>query len=205
LHRALRDHCRYWIDDFCCVQHRTSPSNFVAGGTGLAPIADADGLPRFGGRRPGQGRRTIVRGLRTNVERRGQESSASHARHLDSVQLDLAALGGLIESVEQPCPARLPKLGSTRRLSPYFDGTVEPRTGDLVSKQPKPRYAPRISAGITDATRRFHRGARERGGVAARNNRDATVWAYRRTQRGSSRPAGLAFSPTQAARMACIC
>jgi hypothetical protein len=33
---------------------------------------------------------------------------------------------------------------------------------------------------------------------------DATVWTYCRTQRGSSRPAGLALIPTQAARMACI-
>jgi hypothetical protein len=31
------------------------------------------------------------------------------------------------------------------------------------------------------------------------------VWTYCRTQRGSSRPAGLALIPTQAARMACIC
>jgi len=31
------------------------------------------------------------------------------------------------------------------------------------------------------------------------------VWTYRRTQRGSSRPAGLALIPAQAARKACIC
>jgi hypothetical protein len=34
---------------------------------------------------------------------------------------------------------------------------------------------------------------------------DATLLTYCRTQRGSSRPAGLALIPTQAARKACIC